>query len=366
MHPPILYQIALTLIPGIGPVRAKSLLSYCGSAESIFKEKKTILTKIPEIGAQTAGLFTNKEIFNRAEREIKFIENNGILPIFFTDMHFPDRLKDCEDTPILLYTKGKMDLNAPRIISIVGTRTATSYGKQFCAELISGIRQYSPIVVSGLAYGIDICAHRNALTNGLSTVACVAHGLDKIYPALHSSVAVEMMKNGGLVSEFPSVTRMTPELFPMRNRIIAGLADCTIVLETDEKGGSMITAHLANSYGREVFALPGRYNDNHSSGCNLLIKKNLGAIITSPADLADYMNWNRQAIQDSKQLQIFQDLTTIEASIVTEIKKSGKVMIDELSISTGIGFSELSSHLLSLEFKGVIRSQPGKVYEIFE
>jgi DNA processing protein len=363
MHPQQLYQIALTFISGIGPVKSRLLIAHCGNAEQVFKEKKSALQKIPEIGSYTAGLLHNKEALERAERELKFIEERGIQALFFTDTHYPERLKSCEDSPVLLYIKGKLNLNSPRVISVVGTRTATSYGKSFCAELLKGIKAYSPLVISGLAYGIDVCAHRNAVNEGLVTGACVAHGLDKVYPSLHASLALEMEKNGGLISEFPGYTHMTPELFPMRNRIIAGLSDCTIVVETDERGGSMITANLASSYGREVFALPGRYNDIHSSGCNSLIRKNLAAILTSPKDLIHYMNWDEPQTA-VKQLNLFETLSSEEESIIRALQQQGKLNIDELSISTNIPFSRLSSLLLDLEFRGLVKSCPGKSFEV--
>lgn len=364
MHTQLAYQIALTLLPGIGPVKAKNLIAYCGSAEAIFTEKKSSLHKIPNIGGTFSSSFKSAEILLRAEKEISFMEANHVKPIFFTDKTYPDRLKACEDSPVMLYTKGKMDLSVDRVISIVGTRKATSYGKSFCNELLTGIAHLKPLVVSGLAYGIDICAHRNAVANKLQTVACVAHGLEKIYPALHTTVANEMTNNGGLISEFISDTRMTPELFPMRNRIIAGLADCTIVIETDMKGGSTITAHLANSYGREVFALPGRYMDKFSSGCNALIKKNLAAILSSPEDLIQYMNWDITAKPIARQIPMFTDLTTDENAVIKLLTSNGRTDIDHLSQYTGFLFSKLSPILLELEFKGVLKPLPGKLYEL--
>jgi DNA processing protein len=359
-----LYQIALTLIAGIGPVKAKLLIAQCGNAEQIFREKKNVLLKIPDIGALTISLLHDKKILQRAEQELRFVHERGIQILFYTDTHYPERLKSCDDSPVVLYTRGKMELNTQRVISIVGTRTATSYGKGFCAELLQGIKAYSPLIISGLAYGIDVCAHRNAVNTGLATAACVAHGLDKVYPSLHAPLAAEMEKNGGLISEFPGYTKMTPELFPMRNRIIAGLADCTIVVETDERGGSMITANLANSYGREVFAVPGRYYDQHSTGCNSLIRKNLAAIITSPHDLIQYMNWDEPKTRPPKQLDLFSQLEGDASKIAQALSAHGKMNIDELKLATDISFGTLSTLLLDLEFQGVLRSFPGKCFEL--
>lgn len=364
MHNDLLYQIALTLLPGIGPVKARTLVSHCGNAENIFREKKSHLVKIPEIGKYTASLIDNKEAIPRAEQELVFIEKNDIRTFFFTEKNYPERLKQCEDSPILLYAKGRMELNVPIVVSIVGTRNATTYGKNVCQEIIRGIAHLKPLVISGLAYGIDICAHRNALSSKLATVACVAHGLEKVYPPMHTSVALEMVNTGGLLTEFPHQTRMTPELFPMRNRIIAGLSDCTIVVETDMKGGSIITAQIANSYGREVFAVPGRCFDKHSSGCNQLIKKNMAAILNGPQDLIDYMNWNVDAKPVSKQLPLFNDLSQDENAIIHLLQKEGKRDIDLLSHISGIQFTKLSNILLELEFKGVVKSLPGKLYEL--
>lgn len=363
-HSSLLYQIALTLLPGIGPVKAKTLVAYCGNAENIFREKRSNLVRIPELGKTALAVLQSSSALKQAESELKFISDHHVIPIFFTDEKYPDRLKLCEDSPVLIYTKGKMSLCQDRILSVVGTRSATSYGKGFCQELMEGIAHLKPLVVSGLAYGIDICAHRNAIAKGLQTVACVAHGLDKIYPALHTTVALEMMNNGGLVSEFVSNTRMTPDLFPMRNRIIAGMADCTIVVETDMKGGSIITAHLASSYGREVFALPGRHHDKHSLGCNSLIKKNIAAIITSPQDLIDYMNWDVPNKAVNRQLPLFTDLTEGESAVIKLLTTNGKTTIDHLSQSTGFVFSKLSTLLLELEFKGIVKPLPGKLFEL--
>jgi DNA processing protein len=356
------YQIGLTLLPGIGPVRAKLLLSQFGSAESIFSESLTSLKKVPEIGEFFARVIKSADILNRAQEEFDFVNKHDINIHFHNEPGFPSRLKLCDDSPVLLFSKGKLDLNAPRVISIVGTRSATSYGKHFCEELLKGIAQYEPLVVSGLAYGIDICAHRNAMAAGLPTVACLAHGLDKIYPQLHFPVAVEMMNHGGLLTEFVSYTKQAPELFPMRNRIIAGLADCTIVLETDRKGGSIITANIAASYGREVFALPGRYTDRHSSGCNELIKRNQAAILTSPLDLVEYLNWDQKE-NLNRQLPLFDDLNEQELSILRILSDSGRISIDQIGQKCELELTTMSSILLELEFKGKVKSLPGKIYQ---
>lgn len=366
MHPQIQYQIALTLIPGIGPVKAKNLLAYCGSAEAVFKEKQSALLRIPDIGETTAASIASikTDALLRAEKELLFIEKNGIRPLFYTDKEYPERLKLCEDSPVVLYARGNMYLNTNKIVSIVGTRNATNYGKSFCEDLLSGIAHLNPLVLSGLAYGIDICAHRHALNLKLQTIGVMAHGLDVVYPSLHLSVAREMETNGGLLSEFVSNTKMAPELFPMRNRIVAGMADCTIVIESDIRGGSLITAYQASGYGREVFALPGRHNDKLSAGCNDLIKKNIAAILTSPEDLIQYMNWDKTEARKPKQLTLLQNHSEEERLIIGILNEKGKMQIDQLSEQSGFAPSKLSGILLNLEFEGVIKSLPGKVFDI--
>lgn len=359
----LLYQIALTLTPGIGPVKAKILVNYCGSAEAIFNEKPEILQTIPDIGPQAVQCIREADFRKRAEQEIRFMEAHDIRAIYFGDRDYPSRLKLCDDSPMLLFAKGKMNLNTHRVISVVGTRSCTDYGRIFCEKLLQEIAPYDPLIVSGMAYGIDICAHRQAVKLHLQTVGCVAHGLEKIYPAAHRPTASDMFFHGGLITEFVSQTEMLPELFPARNRLIAGMSDCTIVVETDSSGGSIITAYLAHSYGREVYALPGRHNDSESSGCNMLIRKNVAAILTSGKDLIEYLGWTDHT-HGLHQLDLFPQLTEDEDIIVQVLRSKGKSPIDELSISSGMTIGKLSSQLLELEFKGVIRSLPGKQYDL--
>jgi DNA processing protein len=359
----LFYQIQLSLVSGVGPVKAKSLIGHCGSASAVFKEKSSALVSIPEIGPATINALKEKEHALRAEKEIRFIENHNIQSLFFQDSNYPQRLKHCEDSPILLYYKGTGSLNRQRVISIVGTRRATPYGRQFCSELLQSLSSLQPLVVSGLAFGVDIAAHRSALDQKLPTVACVAHGLDKIYPPAHAATALEMTNSGGLLTEHLSGTMPDREFFPMRNRIIAGMADCTIVIETNIKGGSIITAYLAHSYGREVFAVPGRYTDTSSQGCNDLIKKNIAAILTSPNDLADYMGWEKEnATGKTQQLPLFEELTDAEQTIMKLLMGQTKQSIDDLSVLSGLAISTLSSLLLNMEFKGLVKCLPGKYY----
>ncbi|HEX7367011.1 MAG TPA: DNA-processing protein DprA, partial [Pelobium sp.] len=254
----MLYNIALTFVKGIGDVTIKSLISYCGSAEEVFKTKQTALEKIPGIGPKTAKLIVNHEAFSRAEQELKFVEKYKIEPLFYTDKLYPRRLKNCADAPALLYFKGNADLNNQKTLAIVGTRNASNYGKAFCEKLIDGLKAHQALIVSGLAYGIDVASHKAAVNLKQTTVGVLGHGLDRIYPALHRSVAESMLANGGLLTEFPSQTNPDRQNFPKRNRIIAGLADAVIVVEAAKKGGALITAEIANSYNKDVFALPGK------------------------------------------------------------------------------------------------------------
>ena len=277
------YQIALTLIPGVGDVLAKNLISYCGSAEEVFKQKKAQLFKIPDIGPVIAESIVKFNSFKRAEEEIKFIEKYKIQPLFYLDKTYPERLKQCYDSPPLLYYKGNVELNQTKILAIVGTRKASDYGKAITEEIISGLSQEGILIISGLAYGIDIYAHKAALKNNLNTIGVVGHGLDTIYPAIHKPVAEKMINQGGILTEFMSKTKMSPENFPARNRIVAGISDAVLIVEAAEKGGALITAEIANSYNRDVFAIPGRSIDTVSRGCNYLIKSNKAALVESHA-----------------------------------------------------------------------------------
>lgn len=359
------YKIALSLIPTIGDIRAKRLVAYCGSVEAIFKEKKSNLEKIPGIGSIYADAVLNHSLFDRAEEEIKFIEENNITPVFYLDKDYPKRLTHCEDSPILLYFKGNADLNAEKTISIVGTRDATEYGKSICEKLIADLAIHNVTIVSGLAYGIDICAHRAALENNLSTICVLAHGLDKIYPAIHKSTAQKMLENGGWLSDFTSKNIPDRENFPRRNRIVAGISDATIVIESKKEGGSLITATIANSYNRDVFAFPGRVDDVCSEGCNSLIKQNKAALIQSAADIVYIMGWEQTKISKAPiQKKLFVELKPEEEILVNVLKEKKSVTIDDLCFATNMPMSKVSAFLLSLEFSGIVKSLPGKMYRL--
>ncbi len=359
------YKIALTLIPKIGHILAKRLVSYCGSAEAIFKEKKTTLEKIPGIGEFSAKAVVGQNVFDRAEEEIKFIERNNIQPIFYTDTNYPKRLTHCEDSPILLYFKGNANFNCEKVISIVGTREATDYGKNLCEKLVADLASHNVMIVSGLAYGIDICAHKAALENKLSTICVLAHGLDKIYPSIHSIIAEKMLENGGWLTDFPSKTIPDRENFPSRNRIVAGISDATIVVESKAGGGSLITADIANTYNRDVFAFPGKVGDECSVGCNNLIKQNKAALIQSALDVVYILGWQQtKNVKAPQQKQLFIELKPEEELLVNVLKEKNAINIDDLCLVCKLPMSKVSSMLLTLEFSGIVRSLPGKMYRL--
>lgn len=359
------YKIALSLIPNIGDIRAKRLVAYCGSVDAVFEEKKSSLEKIPGIGSFAADAVLNHTIFDRAEEEILFIEKNKITPLFYLDKNYPKRLTHCEDSPILLYFKGNANLNAEKTISIVGTRDATDYGKTICEKLITDLAQHKVTIVSGLAYGIDICAHRAALENGLPTICALAHGLDKIYPAVHKTTAEKMLENGGWLSDFTSKTIPDRENFPRRNRIVAGISDATIVIESKKGGGSLITANIANSYNRDVFAFPGKVDDVCSEGCNNLIKQNKAALIQSAADIVYILGWEESKISKKPvQKQLFVELKEEEEILVSILKENNSTTIDDLCFAANMPMSKVSALLLTLEFSGIVKSLPGKMYRL--
>jgi DNA processing protein len=361
------YQVALSLIPGIGPVLGKILVSYCGSPEAIFREKKSRLEKIPGIGPVAAESIVNSDAMSRVEEEITFIKKHKITTYFFTDESYPHRLKHCDDSPLLLYYKGNGNLNQERMLAVVGTRNATDYGQKICEEIISNLSTLDVCIVSGLAYGIDIYAHKSALKNNLSTVAVLAHGLDKIYPGAHRSTAKKMLEDGGLLTEFTTNTKPDRENFPSRNRIVTGMTDAVLVIESAVKGGAMITANIANSYNRDVFAIPGKTDDEYSAGCNYLIKSNRAALVESAEDVAYQLGWTDTKEPGKKkqsQLTIFNELKDDEKALVSLLQENGKLAIDSICLRSKMPLSKVSSSLLTLEFQGIVRSLPGKMYQI--
>jgi DNA processing protein len=362
----LLYQVGLTLINGIGDGYAKSLLAYCGSARTIFESGKATLLKIPGIGEYAANAVVHsKEVLKEAEKELRFMEENHVQPLFYTDPAYPQRLKYCHDSPILLYYKGNADLNTAKIISIVGTRLPTEYGIQQTEKFISELRGSGILIVSGLAYGIDILSHKRALENDLDTVGVVAHGHDQFYPKLHEPIARKMYKKGGILTDFKSGTNPDAVNFPKRNRIVAGMCDALIVMESKRDGGSLITATIANSYNKDVFAFPGRANDPQSEGCNAFIKMNRASLIENAADLFYQMGWNTEPKQKtSNQIPLPLNLSADEQKIVTVLSDKKQVHMDEISYASSFPVSKVASLLLQLEFSNIVRSLPGKMYSL--
>lgn len=359
----LLYQIGITMIPGIGDISGKKLIAYCGSPEAVFKEKRGALSKIPGIGTVTVNSIINHNVFIRAEKEIGFIKKHDIKPLFYTDLDYPQRLINCEDGPLLLYYKGTSKLNASRIVAIVGTRRATNYGRSRCEEIVEKLADKDVLIISGLAYGIDSCAHRKSIEMGVETMGVLGHGLDRLYPAQNRKLAENMLKKGGLLTEFMSGTNPDRENFPKRNRIVAGMSDAIIVVESDKKGGALITAELGNSYNRDVFAVPGRVGDDSSRGCNFFIKTNRAALAESGDDIAYIMGWDDQPKKKKAQQQLFVKMTNDEKLLFNLIKESGEIGIDQLVIKSKLTTSKVAASLLNLEFEGVVQSLPGKLYK---
>lgn len=360
------YKIAISLIPGIGAVTARNLIAYVGSVEGVFQEKEKNLIKIPGVGEVNAQKVVRQNVLERAKREVDYIQKNRIQTFFYLDENYPFRLKNCTDAPIILYYKGNAKLNEKRIISVVGTRNATNYGKEICDELIRNFSEkgYPVSVVSGLAYGIDIQAHKACLKYNVPTIGVFAHGLDTVYPALHSAIASKMLENGGLVTDFISETKIERPNFLRRNRIIAGLADATIIVESAEKGGALVTADIANSYNRDVFAFPGRSTDLYSRGCNKIIKLNEATLVESAADIEKAMNWDvKLSSPRFVQTSLFVEVTPEEQKLVDLLKESDR-FVDEITMETQMPMSKVSALLLGLEFKGMITSLPGKMYRL--
>ncbi|MBC7912885.1 MAG: DNA-protecting protein DprA [Pyrinomonadaceae bacterium] len=361
----LLHQIGLTLIPGVGAVNSRLLLKHFGTAEDVFSAKKSQLLLIPGIGEKTAQSILQHDFFERAERELDFVEKYKIKTLFYTSEEYPKRLKNCYDAPVLLYYKGNADLNKSRVVSIVGTRNATAYGKDLTDTLVDELQKHDVLVVSGLAYGIDAMAHKACLKQNIPTVGVVGHGLDRIYPAQHRSLAEKMLSNGGLLTEFASQTNPDRENFPKRNRIVAGMADATIIVEASLTGGALITAELANSYNRDVFSFPGNIKEEFSAGCNFLIKTNRAHLITSARDLEYLLGWvNEEPKSSQNQLSLKLNLSADEEKIVTVLSSTTHIGVDELAIATAIPQSKLAITLLGLEMQGTIISLPGKVYRL--
>lgn len=366
------YQIGLTLLPNVGDVLAKNLLSYCGSASEVFKTKEKLLQKIPGIGEVSAKKITkSKNVLLRAEQEVAFILKYNIKPLFFTDDDYPRRLKFCNDSPVMLYYKGNANLNAEKIVAVVGTRLPDDDGKELTKQLIHDLKGSNIIIVSGLAYGVDMHAHKYALDNELQTVGVVAHGLDRVYPSSHTALAKKMVKHGGLLTDFMSGTNPDAVNFPKRNRIVAGICDALVVVQSKREGGSLITATIANSYNKDVFAFPGKAGSELSEGCNGLIKRNRAGLIENAADLLDAMSWldsvkkgkHAKGKGAEKQLPLLISLSDDEQKIANTFATKKQLHLDEICYASEMTVSNVSTLLLQLEFSNLIKSKPGKMYE---
>ena len=360
------YQIAITMVDGIGGFIARKLLEACGSAEAVFREPGKNLVKIPGIGQRTVDKLKSFRDFGRAEREIAFIEKHGIRALFFPDPDYPERLKRCADGPVMLFVKGPANLDAEKMVAVVGTRNISAYGRKKCREIVEGLAAYDATVVSGLAYGVDACAHKTALDQGVPTLAVLGHGLDRIYPAMHTGLARNILcSSGALVTDFPTGTVPGKENFPKRNRIIAGICDAVVVIEAALTGGALITANIADSYHRDVFALPGRTTDPYSMGCNKLIKSHKAHLIESAEDLGFVMNWKPvegKCLPEKSGPQPV--LTGEEFRLAAVLRESGGSGADEIAERTGFPVSKVGSLLLTLELKGVVETLPGRRFAI--
>ncbi len=363
----VIAAIALTKIPGVGLLTAHALLKELGSAREVFANISLLAERVPAVSSRlTDALKNSSEAFRMAESEYAFAEKNRIHCLSYYDEAYPSRMRECSDAPLVLFCKGVANLNSLRMVSMVGTRRATPYGQELCEAFVRELAALSPeiVIVSGLAYGIDIFSHRAALANTLSTVGVLAHGLDRIYPHSHRQTAVEMLENGALLTEFPSGTNPDRQNFVQRNRIVAGICDATVVVESAAKGGSLITAELAQGYGRDCFAFPGRVGDENSAGCNRLIATDAAQLITSAKDFVEAMGWGGKAPKKAVQQELFIELTPEERHVTDILSSAGEMQINALVVAANLPVHRLSALLFELEMKGVVRALQGAVYKM--
>ena len=359
----IIYLLALLRVDGVGDIMAKKLLTHFGTAENVLNANPKQLAAIDGVGSVLLQNFKDKTIFEKAQRELDFIRDNDIDILSYQDENYPERLKHCIDGPVLLFSAGNISLKNRKIISIVGTRQITSYGTEFSRKLIEDLAPLDPIIVSGFAYGVDIVAHQLAMEHNLQTIGVLAHGLNQIYPKTHKKYMAKMEKNGGFMTEFWSTSNPDKENFVRRNRIVAGMTEATIVIESADKGGSLITANMANDYNRDVFAVPGRITDKYSMGCNNLIKTQKANVLTSAADLIYILNWDIAKENKSVQKQLFVTLDADEQKVYDYLLKTGKELMDIIALHCDFPIYRISGLLLNMELKGVIRPLPGKMFE---
>ena len=359
----LFHVLALQQVEGIGDIMAKKLITHCGNASAVFETKHSQLSAIDGVGSILLRNLKSKSIFEKAEQELQFIKSNEINIAYFQNENYPDRLKHCIDGPVLLFTSGNIDLKNKKIISIVGTRQITSYGMEFCRKLMEDLAPLDPVIISGFAYGVDIFAHQLAMEHDLQTIGVVAHGLNQIYPKTHKKYVAKVEQNGGFMTEFWSSSNPEKENFVRRNRIVAGISEATIVIESAERGGSLITANIANDYNRDVFAVPGRTTDKYSQGCNNLIKTQKANVLTSAADLVYILNWDIESKTKSVQKQLFVTLENDEQKVYDYLLKNGKELMDIIALRCDFPIYKISGMLLNMELKGVIRPLPGKLFE---
>lgn len=358
----LLDLLALTLVPGLGDKNVKQLISYCGSPAEVFSSPRKKLEGIPGFGEKSIKTIKENRTHSEAERILKEAEKKEMLVLSYLDKGYPERLKYVMDSPPIIYVKGAGELNPSRTLAIVGTRRATDYGKQMTQKIVEAADALGAQVISGLAYGIDIEAHRAALRSGSSTIAILAGGLDHIYPSAHRKNAEEMQSNGAIISECIPDTKPEAHLFPARNRIIAGMADAVIVVEAAEKGGALITAKIADSYNRTLFAVPGNVDHTYSAGTNQLIASQMALIYTGIEDLKYHLNWDETLNKEDIQ-QPLPEMTDQERAIFNIIRANGQSLeIDHIAIKSQTPINQVASILLGLEFKNVIKSFPGKKY----
>ena len=369
MEERLVYQIGISLIKGIGPKLARNLIAYVGDEEAVFEQPKRLLEKIPGIGSRLSAIIKKSDVLARAEKEIMFIEKHSVQPLFFTDDRFPKRLSYCDDAPLMVYVKGGVDLDRTKVLGVVGTRRPTQAGKMHCEKLIEELSVHYPqaVIISGLAYGIDICAHRSALKHNLLTYGVLAHGLDRIYPGMHRETAKQMLGQGGLVTEFMSDTNPDKPNFVRRNRIVAGLCDVLIVVESGIKGGALITARIAHSYNRDVVAFPGSPDEEVAKGCNYLIKRNIAALIENVEDLEYALGWEREEALKPRQAKLFSDFNTEDEERLYQVMMENKELTaNELSVRCDLPVSKVSAGMLGLEFSGLVKCLPGNAFRILK
>ncbi len=360
----LLAVLRLQSTPKVGDIISKKLIRTLGTASQIFEEKKSSLLKIDGIGEFIVHQLLNEKTLKHAEKELEYIKKHRISYAYFFDSNYPKNLQNCVDAPLLFFYDGKLNWEQDRIISIVGTRNMTNYGRDFCKQFIEDIAVYNPLIVSGLAYGVDICAHQAAIENKLQNIAVLAHGLNEIYPKKHKQFLPEIMNNGGIISEFWHDTQPMRENFLKRNRIVAGISKCTIIIESAARGGALVTADIANSYHRDVFAVPGKVTDYYSRGCNNLIQSNQAHLLSSANDIATMLNWDIGQKPIVKQTELFVSLDNVEQKIYDYLREKGKQLLDVIALDCEIPVYKLSSILIQMELKGVVKPLPGKLFVV--